>query len=52
MFDFYRDHADALQDRCAALEERIVVLEALTQGMGLPDELEIHGQTYVKKGAS
>jgi hypothetical protein len=34
------------------LENRIVILEALTRGMRLPDELDIAGQTYVKKNSS
>lgn len=31
------------------LDNRVVVLESLTRGMRLPEELDIAGQTYVKK---
>ena len=43
---------EAFMERFDKLEERIIVLESLTRGMRLPDELDIAGQAYVKKRAS
>ena len=43
---------EAFMERFDELEERIIVLESLTRGMRLPDELDIAGQAYVKKRAS
>jgi hypothetical protein len=41
-----------IDKRLDKIDDCVVVLEALTRGMRLPDELDIAGQTYVKKGAS
>lgn len=40
---------DTIMKHYKNLEDRIIVLEALTRGMRLPEELDVAGQTYVRK---
>jgi hypothetical protein len=47
--DAYEDILGQMNEAVKELDDRLVVLEAVTRGMRLPDEVDIAGQTYVKK---